>query len=61
MSEEVEPLRRSFTDAQLLELLSAHQWIYGYMAASNAELPASVKRAIWLFTPVHLRFVEDKP
>lgn len=61
MSEEVEPVRQSFTDAQLLELLSAHQWIYGYMAAANTELPASVKRAIWMFTPAHLRFLEDQP
>ena len=61
MGEYIEPVRQSFTEAQLLELLSAHQWIYGYMAASNIELPLSVRKAIWNFTPPHLRLAEDAP
>jgi len=61
MTEQYEPVRTSFTDAQLAELLSAHQWIAGYMAGINAVLPRSVKQAIWNFTPPHLRFLEDQP
>jgi len=61
MSEEYQPPTYNFTDAQILELLSAHQWIEGYMAGANVELPRSVKMAIWNFTPLHLRFSKDAP
>lgn len=59
MGEHIEPVRQAFTEAQLLELFSAHQWLFGYMAAQKVEVPMFVQKAVGNFTPPNLRY--EKP
>ena len=58
---EYEPVRISFSEAQLLTLASAHRWLDGYFEGVGREMPYGVRRAIWDFMPPNMRFACDNP
>lgn len=51
---------RQISETEILKLVSAFNWLQGFVEGAGGKIPTDVANTIWEFTPPYARFEEDR-